>query len=311
VEEKIMKPAPIILFAYNRPWHTLQTLQSLKKNALAEESILFIYIDGPKKDASEEQKKKIEEVRQVCEQEKWCKEVHIIRSPENKGLSASVLSGVTEIVNRYKKVIVLEDDLVSDIYFLKFMNDTLDMYENDETVVSVTGYIYPVPEKLPEAFFLKGADCWGWATWKRSWDLLEINGQKLLADLREKQLAEDFDFYNTYPYTSMLEDQVQGKNNSWAILWYASAYLKNKFTLYPGFSLIQNIGNDSSGTHSHSTDKFRVKFESRPVEIKKQDVREDISAKKKISHFFNSLREEKKQGFLEELKSRFRRIMNG
>jgi hypothetical protein len=306
-----MKPAPIILFAYNRPWHTLQTLQSLKKNVLAAESALFIYIDGPKKDASEEQRKKIEEVKKVCEQEKWCGEVHIIQSRENKGLSASVLGGVTEIVNRYGKVIVLEDDLVSDIYFLKFMNDALEIYGKDDAVASVTAYIYPVPEKLPETFFLKGADCWGWATWKRAWNLLETDGKKLLTELKAKQLTGDFDFYGTYPYTSMLEDQVQGKNNSWAILWYASAYLKNKFTLYPGFSLIQNIGNDSSGTHSHNTDKFRVKFESRPVEVKRQSIEEDVPSKKKISCFFESLREEKRSGFLDELKSRFRRMLNG
>jgi hypothetical protein len=306
-----MKYAPVILFAYNRPWHTLQTLQSLKKNELAAESTLFIYIDGPKKDATDEQRKKIEEVKQICGQEKWCGEVQVIQSEENKGLSASVLNGVAEIVNRYGKAIVLEDDLVSDIYFLRFMNDTLMMYEKNESVVSVTGYIYPVPEKLPETFFLKGADCWGWATWKRAWDLLELNGQKLLSELKEKKLTDDFNFYGTYPYTQMLEDQVQGKNNSWAILWYASAYLKNKFTLYPGFSLIQNIGNDSSGTHSHNTDKFHVKFQSRPVEIKKQDVTENVSAKKKISHFFESLKEEKKPGFMDDLKNRFRRILNG
>jgi len=306
-----MKYAPVILFAYNRPWHTLQTLQSLKKNVLASESTLFIYIDGPKKEASDEQRNKIDEVKQICGQEKWCGEVQIIQSEDNKGLSASVMSGVTEIVNRYGKVIVLEDDLVSDIYFLKFMNDTLEMYEKDESVVSVTGYIYPIPEKLPETFFLKGADCWGWATWKRAWDLLELDGKMLLSELNEKKLANDFNFYETYPYTQMLEDQVQGKNNSWAILWYASAYLKNKFTLYPGFSLIQNIGNDNSGTHSHNTDKFHVKLQSRPVEIKKQDVTEDVSAKKKISHFFESLKEEKKPGFMDHLKNRFRRILNG
>jgi hypothetical protein len=115
--------------------------------------------------------------------------------------------------------------------------------------------------------------------------------------LKEKHLTEDFDFYGAYPYTQMLEDQVQGKNNSWAILWYASAYLKNKFTLYPGVSLIQNIGNDSSGTHSHSTDKFRVKFESRQVEIKKQSIEENVPAKRKISQFFKSLKEEKKRDF--------------
>lgn len=303
-----MKLAPVILFAYNRPWHTLQTLQSLKKNVFANESILYIYIDGPKKDASQEQLKNIEEVKQICRQEKWCAEVNIMEAKENKGLSASVIRGVTEIIDRYGKIIVLEDDLVSDVYFLKFMNDSLDLYEKNEDVVSVTGYIYPVEKKLPANFFLKGADCWGWATWKRGWDLLDTNGERLLNELKEKELTMDFDFDQTYPYTTMLEEQVGGKNNSWAILWYASAYLKNKFTLYPGISLIQNIGNDSSGTHSLTTDKFKVKFESKPVQVTTMKAEEDKGSKKIISQFFASLKEEKKSSIFERMLNRLKGV---
>jgi hypothetical protein len=292
-----MKYAPVILFAYNRPEHTRLTLQSLKKNALAEDSGLFIYADGPKADADAEQRKKIEEVRSVAREDKWCGEVTIIESDENRGLAASVIHGVTETVNKFGKVIVLEDDLVSDRFFLKFMNDALELYEKNENVIGATGYIYPVKQALPETFFLRGADCWGWATWKRGWDLLEKDGRKLLLEIEKKNYTNDFDFFGSYPYTQMLRDQIEGKNNSWAILWYASAYLQNKLTLYPGESLIQNIGVDGSGTHSGVTDQFKIQLKGKELKLVPGNSAEDERAKKVIAEYFGSIRGAKKTFF--------------
>ncbi|MBK7668766.1 MAG: glycosyltransferase [Sphingobacteriaceae bacterium] len=178
-----MELAPIIVFAFNRPEHTRQTLEALMQNHLADKSELFIYIDGPR---TKDEIEKVNSVKKIAEEKLWCGKVSVVESKTNKGLAASVVKGVTDIVNKYGKVIVLEDDLVSDKWFLKFMNDSLTVYENETDVVCATGYIYPVSKALPETFFLKGADCWGWATWKRGWDILEINGDGLLKELEEK-----------------------------------------------------------------------------------------------------------------------------
>lgn len=296
-----MKLAPIILFAYNRPEHTQRTLESLKQNVLADESVLFIYIDGPKDNAANDQLKLIDKVKEVAQSEKWCKEVRIVQSETNKGLAGSVIMGVTETVNKYGNVIVLEDDLVSDKYFLKFMNDALAVYENEEEVMCVTGYIYPVKAKLPETFFLKGADCWGWATWKRAWDQLEMSGGKLLRDLESKGLTKDFDFNDSYPYLQMLKDQIAHKNNSWAILWYASAYLKNKYCLYPGHSLIHNIGVDGSGTHSGTSTEFDVRLLNQEVKVLKQRIEEDKKAKEYIGDYFREVRGVSSDGLLKRI----------
>ena len=145
---------------------------------------------------------------------------------------------------------MLEDDLLTSPYFLDFMNEGLSIYEEDEKVISIHGYVYPISEKLPETFFLRGADCWGWATWKRGWDLFEPDGGLLLNKLEESKQTEEFDFNRSYPYTQMLKDQINGKTNSWAVRWYASAFLQNKYTLYPGKSLVSNIGGDGSGTNT-------------------------------------------------------------
>lgn len=302
MEEKIeMELAPIILFAYNRPEHTKRTLVSLKQNVLADRSVLFIYVDGPKANASDLQKEQINLVNEIAKSEKWCKEVYIVASPVNRGLYSSVIQGVTDIVNKYGKVIVLEDDLVSDKWFLKFMNDALVVYESEKDIVCATGYIYPVTKALPETFLLKGADCWGWATWKRGWDILESNGEKLLKELEEKKLTYDFDFNDSYPYTQMLKDQIAKKNNSWAILWYASAYLKGKYCLYPGHSLIHNIGVDGSGTHSGISTDFDVKLLNKEIKVGKLRIEEAKGAKEIIGDYFRQVRGISNESFLKRV----------
>ena len=279
--------APIALFVYNRADHVAQTVASLQRNALALESELIIFSDASKNSSTRGEVRKVKEYIKTIQ---GFKSVKIIERAENFGLAKSIIQGVTDIVNQYGKIIVLEDDLVTSPYFLKYMNKALDLYEHDESVVSIHGYIYPVKEKLPETFFLRGADCWGWATWKRGWDIFEPDGQKLLKELKKKRLTQEFDFDGSYPYTRMLESQILGLNHSWAIRWYAAAFLKEKLTLYPGRSLINNIGLDASGVHCADTDEYNVALATEPIKLEKQEFIEDAKSKEIIINYFRSLR---------------------
>ena len=281
--------APIVLFVYNRPELALKTLECLAKNREAENSILYIYSDGPKAGAGESHQGKIEQVRKVIRSKQWCKEINIIESEKNKGLANSIMDGVTSVVNDHGKIIVMEDDLITSPYFLKFMNEALDYYESEEKVISIHGYLYPVIGKLPETFFLKGADCWGWATWKRGWDLFEKDGSRLLKELRDKKMEYEFDYNGSYPYSKMLEDQIAGKNDSWAIRWNASAFLKNKLTLYPGRSLTQNIGTEGDGTHMSKTELYNTEISQTPVQVEKIPVEPNEYAFKLFRVYFLSI----------------------
>lgn len=280
--------APIILFVYNRPNHTLQTLNALQNNELSKNSVLYIYADGIKVNANSETIQKINETREIIKNKKWCKDVFIIEREQNFGLAKSVILGVTEIINKHNKAIVLEDDLITSPYFLNYMNEALDKYEYINSVACISGYIYPV-NNLPDLFFIKGADCWGWATWKRAWDLFETDGQKLLNELNEKKLTRQFDLNNSYPYTKMLQEQISGLNNSWAIRWLASAFLNNKLCLYPGKSLVNNIGTDGSGSHPGETDVYNTIPLNKPVILTDIKIEENKNALKKISSYFRAL----------------------
>ena len=292
--------APIALFIYNRPWHTQQTVEALQKNELANESELFIYSDAAKNEQASES---VNAVREYIKTINGFKEITIILRDKNWGLADSIIDGVTKIVNEYGRIIVLEDDLVTSPYFLKFMNEGLTMYENEDKVASIHGYIYPI-DNLPNTFFIKGADCWGWATWKRAWDVFEPNGQKILDELKSRGLEKGADFNNSYGLTQMLKDQIKGKNNSWAVRWYMSAFLKDMLTLYPGKSYVQNIGNDDSGTHCGVSDIFRVEL-STSNNINRLELVENSDSRKKIEIFFDSIN----GTFIQKLKTRIKRLI--
>lgn len=291
--------APIALFVYNRPEHTKQTIAALQKNILASASDLFIFCDGVK---NLENQSAVDEVRNYLQNISGFKSVVLIKREKNLGLAESIITGVSEIVAKFGKVIVLEDDLVTAPHFLEFMNEALDLYENEETVISIHGYIYPVTQPLPPTFFLRGADCWGWATWKRGWELFERNGQKLLSELEKNNLTKIFDFDGTYHYTKMLQDQISGKNNSWAIRWYASAFLANKLTLYPGKSLVQNIGIDGSGTHCGTSSAFEIQINKAKVALTKIPAIENVLARQAVKNFFKP-----KKSFIQKIAHKIRK----
>jgi hypothetical protein len=142
-----------------------------------------------------------------------------------------------------------------------------------------------VNRTLPQTFFLRGADCWGWATWKRGWDLFEQDGRKLLSELEGRQLTRSFDFDGSYPYTQMLRDCIAGANDSWAVRWYASAFLLGKLTLYPGSAQVQNIGADGSGTHVGSTRRFENPDWGRPILVGGVPVEESLLARRAFARF--------------------------
>ncbi len=271
-----MTLAPIALFTYNRPWHTEKVLEALMLNNLADKSNLYIFCDGPKKDVTTEELKKIDEVRLVVRKKNWCKKVQIIEKNDNIGLSQSVINGVSEIVKKHGKIVVLEDDIVTSKHFLQYMNDGLEMYKNEEKVYGVSGYSFPSSKKInKKTFFLPIMSSWGYGTWIDKWSKINFNGSELLNIVEKSGFNNQINF-GRLNYYQMLLDQVSGKIDSWAVRFYVSMFLDKGVFLYPNTSLLQNIGLDGSGVHSKKGDSkiYNDSFQ-RNVSIKvvEKDVR--------------------------------------
>ena len=282
-----MNFSPIALFVYNRPEHTKKTLKHLKKNDLVKKSHLYVFSDGPK---TEKDIPKVNEVRQLVNKINGFKTVTVIERKSNWGLAKSIIEGVTQIINLHERVIVLEDDIVTASNFLDFMNTNLEYYQDKRTVACISGYVYPI-EDLSDTFFLRGADCWGWGTWKRAWDFFVSDGNILIDRLRENKLIRSFDFNNSIAYFKMLKDQVKGKNDSWAVRWYASAFTEEMYCLYPGKSYVINIGMDGSGTHCSISEDYKVNLNSNSHFEKMEIIQEDLIARKKFEYFFKRIKQ--------------------
>lgn len=278
-----MNTAPVALFTYSRLLHTRLTVDALLQNSLASDHDLIIFSDAAR---SPDEQFAVDQVRSYLRTITGFRSITIHHRPYNFGLAKSIIEGVTQVLSSYERIIVLEDDLVTSPYFLSYMNEALDRFVDDGRVISIHGYVYPVEQELPEAFFLRGADCWGWATWRRGWQLFNADGRALLNELTREKLLDTFDFNGTYGYSNMLKDQIKGANDSWAVRWYAAAFLANKLTLYPGRSLVHNIGNDGTGTHCGVVSAYDVKLSSSPVSIKRVEVLPSVEGRAAFESFF-------------------------
>ena len=248
--------APIVLFVYNRLDHTRQTVEALKKNELAEESDLFIYSDGAK---NEDAVPKVNEVRQYIQTIDGFKKVMIIERKKNWGLANSIIDGVTKTVNEYGKVIVLEDDLVTSPYFLKFMNEALNVYKEREDIFVISGYSpfvnIPVNYKH-EVYLTHRSSSWGWATWIDEWSSVKWDHRYYKQYVEDFKIMQEFGLKGGKDRPEMLKAQMENKINSWAIRRGFTQFLHKKYTLFPVQTLINNIGHDGSGVHCGVNSNF-------------------------------------------------------
>jgi hypothetical protein len=295
--------SPIVLFVYNRPYHTKKTLEALKHNILAKESELFIFADGPKKNKEDLE---IKQVREIINNVSGFKKVYVKESPINLGLAQSIVGGVTEILNRYKSIIVLEDDIITSPFFLNYMNEALEMYKEDIEVMHVSGYFFKIKEKLPQTFFYNQTTCWGWGTWSRAWINLSMDPNYLLSEIKKNRHGEhrfNIDGSND-SFIKQLQMNISGELRTWAIKWQASVFIKNGLCLHPRYSYTTNIGLDGSGQNCGKTKKFDIPIVSNYSEIKRIPLVESKEARQAVINY------NKRYFYINKCRSFIKKIIN-
>ena len=276
-----MPLAPIIVFAYNRPEHLRKTLTWLGQNELADQSALYIYCDGPKPNATDEQLTKVQAARKVAHEVALVptfKEVHIIERKENLGLGTSVITGVTEIINKHGRAIVLEDDLLTSPYFLKYMNEALDFYESRPAVMSVSANRPPVGKmQIPadyeyDVFVSLRPFSTGWATWKDKWNRIDWSMDYLKDFLKHPEQIKAFNRGGD-DLTNMLLMQRDHKIDSWAIRYAFQHFYHHAVAILPCLPYVDNIGFDGTGIHSGTNEHdFRNNVMLAPINPRLLDV---------------------------------------
>lgn len=255
------KLAPIIIFAYNRVEHLKKTVDCLKINEGASDSICYIFSDGPK---DIEAQVGVKEVREYIRgiQYSCFKKVILIESVNNKGLAQSIIEGVSHVLGIHGKAIVVEDDVLTSRYFLKFMNEALDYYQTNNMVWSIGGYTVPLdlPKNYPyEVIATQRCSSYCWGTWKDRWDKIDwqIKDYKYFRfNMLQRRKFNRFGNDRSL----MLDDQKNGLINSWAIRFDYNMWKNGKLNILPVHSLANNIGHDGSGTHSRVQDYNDIFF---------------------------------------------------
>jgi hypothetical protein len=241
--------APIALFVFRRPDHARRTIESLLANPEAASSEIVVFCDGPRGERD------VEPVRITREAVRAAgiPNLRLVERDQNLGLARSIIAGVSELCASHGSVIALEDDLILSPTFLAFMNEALDRYRDDPRVFAISGYTIPIePPPDTDAFFLPFSSSIGWATWSRAWSVLATSEEAHAVLGRDRAARRRFDLDGAYPYWAMLQDQLSGKVDSWAIRWYATIFLRAGLVLFPSVSLVENIGFDGTGVHSGS-----------------------------------------------------------
>ena len=289
--------APIVLFVYNRLNHTKQTVNALKRNDLSKSSSLYIYSDGYK---DNNDKENVILVRNFIKTIKGFKKIIIIEREKNFGLAQNITDGVSSIINKYKKIIVIEDDIVTSPSFLNFMNELLIKYENNSSVYHISGWNYPIKIKQDEdIFFWRVMNCWGWGTWADRWKYFDRDISKVMSNFDREKIYR-FDLDDSGVFWNQVLNNNSGKINTWGIFWYAAIFMKDGLCVQPKKTYVRNIGYDGSGTNHRSSHKL--------IE-EELNQKKDIKYPEKIIESVESI-ELIKQYYKNRKKNIFRRIIN-
>lgn len=253
--------SPIVIFAYNRLERLSAMMDSLSCCDGFAQSPLCIYVDGPK---SPSDVSAVKSVRDYVDNLPF-PNVSSIFHDENLGLRRSISSGVTNVIKKYGRAIILEDDLVLSPIALKYFNTALNHYQDDDNIWSIVGYAYDAPSLRDSnrTLTLPFTHPWGWATWARAWRHFDLDGHPSQADLTSEAFHNAFNMNGLYPFATQLQNSMLGRVNSWYIHWYYALFRNGACSIFPPRRVLDNYGL-SSGSHASSLNPFD-RFVKRPA----------------------------------------------
>ncbi len=295
------KLAPVVIFVYNRLQNTKETVEALKNNYLAKDTDVFVFSDGPKD--NEKSRKTVQEVRDYLKTVTGFKSFTVVERKENIYLERNVIEGVTEIVNRFGKIIVLEDDGVSAKYFLTFMNKALDFYEHIEKVMHVATFTFiTMQDGYNKTFFWRYSENTGggWGTWKNRWEKFVWfqNEEEGLSALTEEQ-KNKIQMEGVFPCLSHL----RAKPIPWDICWYIAITRNDGLAVNSPFPLIKNNGL-FNGTHFSAINKilgkspFEIELSTREDIVFDNNIIENEKAMELLKYFYSSIGTRKRDKIL-------------
>ena len=280
--------APLLIFTYNRLDTLEQVFKYLKNNSLCKETELFVFSDFARQEKDIEA---VNRVRKYLRTVNGFKSITIIERQENYGLAKNIIEGVTEIINKYGKVIVLEDDLITSPNFLVYMNQALNFYENSNNIFAISGYTGKLPSlsQLENDVYLSyRPSSWGWGTWKDQWENIDWDVVDFDEFIKDRKQVKKFN-RGGIDMARMLRHCMEGENHSWAIRWSYAMSKQDKYCIYPKVSKIQNIGFGKGATNCTGIDIYQTTLDtSNQMDFKfEKDIQIDKQLTKEFRYVFS------------------------
>jgi hypothetical protein len=247
----------IAIFCYNRPGHLNNLLETLQRNETKDHKI-YLYVDGPKNFHDSIMQIKI---REILEKRSSLEFESICFRNSNLGLNHSIRQGVDEILKKHDSIIVLEDDLLLDSFFISYMNSALELYYDYKNIGTVSGYSFVSFSKMQKNNLVLSSrhSSWGWGTWKDRWEnidwsVLSNNGtSKAYLLFKSLTLGPD--------YPGMIRKYQKGKIQSWSLPFDISCYFNKMMCIHPRKNLVINNGFDGTGiNYNFKTKNLNKKF---------------------------------------------------
>jgi len=243
---------PVLVLAFNRPDHLSTLLDRLR--TVRPESV-YLAVDGPRASRPGEDAR-VQECRNLAQAIDWPCDVQTLFQDSNLGCGRGVSTAITWFFRHVDRGIILEDDVIPAPSFFGFCEELLDRYQDDDRVLAINGCSAVPSEHVstPEASyrFSRIPLVWGWATWRRNWDLYRFDLRGWYHDLGPRALlrAVSYSPSDALYWATEFELTARGAVDTWDWQWMATGMRTGKLTATPNRNLVENIGFDSSATHT-------------------------------------------------------------
>lgn len=288
-----MKYAPVLIPTLNRYKHFRECLESLAKCKDAENTEVYIGLDYP---PSAKYEKGYEDIKQYLEKcgNLTFKKIHVIKREKNYGFGCH--GNANELINlvfrKYDRYIITEDDNVFSYNFLSFINQGLNLYEDDPDVIFICGYNYPIKRDgfTDNHYFSHEFSAWGYGTWKKKRE--GIKGVATREYLRSIVRSAKFmlKIYKNEPRLINTLIYIYQSHQIYGDTMYVSyQYLENKLSVFPVISMTRNQGFDGSGstiTKANDVITHQTIDNSLSIELRRRDVQLDEIMMKRVQKYF-------------------------
>lgn len=251
-------PTPVLLLIFSRPDTTRRVFETIRR---ARPARLYVAADGPRPghptDAA-----RCQETRAVVQDVDWPCEVFTLFQEQNLNCGLAPVTAMNWFFEHEPEGIILEDDCVPAPSFFPFCAELLARYRHEERVMHIGGNNFGseaskvLGPDSPSYYFSSQRNSWGWATWRRAWQLYDYH-------LTGFQEAVKSGFLND-TFTGPLERRYRlGKlagvlalpqpPDVWDYQWEYTIARHHGLYIVPAVNLVGNIGFGNDSTHTHDS----------------------------------------------------------